>query len=50
MFSNIDGGRSWIFSFVTFLGSRRRRFLTLMVDPPGSSGPTPPRGTVVDVF
>jgi hypothetical protein len=41
MFLSIDGGFSWIFSFGTSQGARRRRFLTLMMDSPES--PTPVR-------
>jgi hypothetical protein len=50
MFFNINGGRSQIYSSDTSQGPRRRCFLALMVDAPGSPAPAPPRGTVVDNF
>jgi hypothetical protein len=49
MFLSVDGGRSWISSSDTSQGARRRRFLALMVDAPGSPAPAPPRGPAVDV-
>jgi hypothetical protein len=49
MFSNIDGGRSRIFSSVTSQGARCRRFLVLMVGTTGSKALAPPRGPTVDV-
>jgi hypothetical protein len=50
MFFSIDGGRSRIYSSGTSLGTRRRCFLTLMVDALGSPVLAPPWGGVVDVF
>jgi hypothetical protein len=49
-FSNIDGGHSRISSFGTSQGARRRRFLVLVVDAPGSLALTPPRGDDINVF
>jgi hypothetical protein len=49
-FPSVDGGRSRIYNFGTYQGGRRRRFLALMVDAPGSPALTPLRGPVVDVF
>jgi hypothetical protein len=49
IFLSIDGGRSRIFSSDTTQGARRRHFLALMVDAPGSPTPAPPRRPVVDV-
>jgi hypothetical protein len=50
MFLSVDGGRSRIFSSGTTQGARRRHFLVLMVDAPGSLASAPPRGPVVDIF
>jgi hypothetical protein len=49
-FLTVDGGRSQISNAGTSQGARRRHFLALMVDAPGSIAPAPPRETVVDVF
>jgi hypothetical protein len=43
MFFNVDGGCSRI-SVSTSQGARRRCFLALMVDAPGSTALAPPRG------
>jgi hypothetical protein len=44
MFSNVDGGRSRIFSSSTSQEARYRCFLTLVVSALGSLAPAPPRG------
>jgi hypothetical protein len=49
MFLSVDGGRSRIYSSDTSQGAHRQCFLALMVDAPGSTSPTPPRGPAVDV-
>jgi hypothetical protein len=49
-FSSVDGGSSRIPSSGTYQGARRRCFLALMVDAPGSPAPGPPKGPAVDVF
>jgi hypothetical protein len=49
MFPSGDDGHSWISSSGTSQGTRRRRFLALMVGTPGSPAPAPPRGLTVDV-
>jgi hypothetical protein len=50
MFSNVDSGRSRIFSSDTSHGDCRRCFLAYMVDAPGSTAPAPPREPTVDIF
>jgi hypothetical protein len=50
MFFNVDGGRSWVYSSGISQGVRRQRFLTLMVDTPGSPSPTRSREPAVDIF
>jgi hypothetical protein len=49
MFLSIDGGRSQIYSSITSQGARPQHFLMLMVDAPGSTAPSPPRGPTIDV-
>jgi hypothetical protein len=44
MFLSIDGRRSWVYSFGTSQGARRRSFIALMVGAPESLAPAPPRG------
>jgi hypothetical protein len=48
-FFSIDGGRSRISSSGTFQGVRRRRFLMLMADAPGSPSLALPKGSAVNV-
>jgi hypothetical protein len=48
-FLSVDGGRSRIYNFDTSQGVRRRCFLALMVDAPGSLAPTPSSGPAIDV-
>jgi hypothetical protein len=50
MFLSIDDGRSRIYSSGTSQAARRRCFLASMVDAPGSTALTPPRGAAFDIF
>jgi hypothetical protein len=50
IFLSFDGGRSRISSSGTSQGARRRYFLALMVDTPGSPAPAPPRAPAVNIF
>jgi hypothetical protein len=50
IFLSVDGGRSRISSSGTSQGARRRYFLALMVDTPGSPAPAPPRAPAVNIF
>jgi hypothetical protein len=50
MFLSVDDGRCRIYSSGTTQGVRRRCFIALMVDTPGSIASAPPREPTVDIF